>query len=168
MVCRCKDYEHHISPHWYNIVHFEPKSSWICFFGLYPKRLHTNGDIVYTYKYMIIPTSSQCGTLFVTQQSSPRTNDHWATPQMIIHMSTLYQPGLSCPLCFCTRLTWTTTCLESLLYQDQLLFTMLRLGPVHEESGAHCLSNIAHPQIPSWSNLGPPPSFSILRIHPHG
>ena len=41
----CKDAGHHISPQWYDIVHFGPKPLWICFFGLYPKRPHTNGDI---------------------------------------------------------------------------------------------------------------------------
>jgi len=40
----CKDYGHHISPHWYDIVHFGPKPSWICSWAI-PKRPHTNGDI---------------------------------------------------------------------------------------------------------------------------
>ena len=33
-----------------------------------------------------------------TQQSSPRTKDHRASPQTIIHPSTLYQPGFSTPM----------------------------------------------------------------------
>ena len=40
----CKDSGNHISPQWYDIVHFGPKPSWICFWT-YPKRPHTNGDI---------------------------------------------------------------------------------------------------------------------------
>jgi len=40
----CKDYGHHLSPHWYDIVHFGPKPSWICSWAI-PKRPHTNGDI---------------------------------------------------------------------------------------------------------------------------
>jgi hypothetical protein len=40
----CKDYVHHLSPHWYDIVHFGPKPSWICSWAI-PKRPHTNGDI---------------------------------------------------------------------------------------------------------------------------
>jgi len=40
----CKDYGHHLSPHWYDIVHFGPKPSWICYWAI-PKRPHTNGDI---------------------------------------------------------------------------------------------------------------------------
>ena len=30
----CKDSGHHISPQWYDIVHFGPKPSWICFWAL--------------------------------------------------------------------------------------------------------------------------------------
>jgi len=30
----CKDSGHHISPQWYDIVHFGPKPSWICFWDL--------------------------------------------------------------------------------------------------------------------------------------
>jgi len=41
---QCKDYGHHLSPHWYDIVHFGPKPSWICSWAI-PKRPHTNGDI---------------------------------------------------------------------------------------------------------------------------
>jgi len=41
---KCKDYGHHLSPHWYDIVHFGPKPSWICSRAI-PKRPHTNGDI---------------------------------------------------------------------------------------------------------------------------
>jgi hypothetical protein len=40
----CKDYGHHLSLHWYDIVHFEPKPSWICSWAI-AKRPHTNGDI---------------------------------------------------------------------------------------------------------------------------
>jgi len=40
----CKDYGHHLSPHWYDIVHFGPKPSWICSWAI-PKKPHTNGDI---------------------------------------------------------------------------------------------------------------------------
>jgi hypothetical protein len=40
----CKNYGHHLSPHWYDIVHFGPKPSWICSWAI-PKRPHTNGDI---------------------------------------------------------------------------------------------------------------------------
>jgi hypothetical protein len=41
---RCKDYGHHLSPHWYDIVHFGPKPSWICSWAI-PKRPHPNRDI---------------------------------------------------------------------------------------------------------------------------
>ena len=40
----CWDYGHHLSPYWYDIVHFGPKPSWICSWAI-PKRSHTNGDI---------------------------------------------------------------------------------------------------------------------------
>ena len=40
----CWDYGHHLSPHWYDIVHFEPKPSCICSWAI-PKMPHTNGDI---------------------------------------------------------------------------------------------------------------------------
>ena len=29
----CWDYGHHISPQWYDIVHFGPKPSWVCFWA---------------------------------------------------------------------------------------------------------------------------------------
>ena len=38
------------------------------------------------------------GLCSYTQQSSPRTKDHRASPQTIIHLSTLYQPGFSAPM----------------------------------------------------------------------
>ena len=33
----CRDYRHHVSPHWYDIVHFRPKPLWICFWALSQK-----------------------------------------------------------------------------------------------------------------------------------
>ena len=50
-------------------------------------------------------------------------------------------------------------------YLGQLHFTVLGSGHIHEVSRAHRLSNRAHPQITSSSNLGLQPSFGILRIH---
>jgi hypothetical protein len=100
-----------------------------------------------------------------TQQSSPRTKDHRASPQTD-HSSvhSLYQPGVFI-LYFTVLgsghvheasgehyLTW-----EFLLFLGQLLFTVLGSGHVHEASGAHRLSNRADPWITSW--LGGPPPF---------
>lgn len=39
----------HITPHWYNNVHFGPRRSCHCIWTL-PKRPHINGDIAHTYK----------------------------------------------------------------------------------------------------------------------
>ena len=64
--------------------------------GFTPKGLIPMEIFVHPYIPMILPTSSQCGTFWsYTQQSSPRTKDHRASPQTIIHPSTLYQPGFS-------------------------------------------------------------------------
>jgi hypothetical protein len=40
----CKDYEHYLSPHWYDIIHFGSKLSWICSWAI-PKKHHANEDI---------------------------------------------------------------------------------------------------------------------------
>ena len=59
----------------------------------------------YQWRYLsilIYPWSSpllvNVGLWSYTQQSSPRTKDHRASPQTIIHPSTLYQPGFSAPM----------------------------------------------------------------------
>ena len=64
-----------------------------------PKGLIPMEIFVHPYIPMILPTSSQCGTIWsYTQQSSPQTKDHRASPQTIIHPSTLYQLGFSAPM----------------------------------------------------------------------
>ena len=50
----------HEPPQWYDIIHFEHKLS--CFVFGFPKNSHTNEDVFLTYKPMIIPLVSQCGT----------------------------------------------------------------------------------------------------------
>ena len=50
-----------LTPHWYDIVHFGPKPSWICSWVL-PKRPHTNGVLSPTYMPMIFSIHSRCGT----------------------------------------------------------------------------------------------------------
>ena len=56
----------HERSQWYDIVHFEHKLSWFCFW--FPERPPTNGDVFLTYKLMIVPLINQCGT--PSQQSS--------------------------------------------------------------------------------------------------
>ena len=97
----------HISSHWYDIVHFGPRSSWLCFWTL-SKRRYTNGYIVHTYKLMILPTSSQCGTLVAHLTILPSnkgppslpSNDHpsvHSLPTKILH-SRLHCVGVrTCP-----------------------------------------------------------------------
>ena len=50
----------HNPPQWYDIVHFQHKLSSFAF-G-FPKRPRTNGDVFLTYKPMINPLISRCGT----------------------------------------------------------------------------------------------------------
>jgi len=126
----------------------------------------------YQWRYLSIliypwssPLLANVGLWSYTQQSSPRTKDHRASPQTD-HSSvhSLYQPGVFI-LYFTVLgsghvheasgehyLTW-----EFLLFLGQLLFTVLGSGHVHEASGAHRLSNRADPWITSW--LGGPPPF---------
>ena len=108
--------------------------------GLYPKRPHTNGDIVYPYIPMIFPTSSQCETLVVypTILLSIKRPPNFPSNDHIHPLSTNQDSPLQC--IGSTRLTWNTTCLKSLLYPDQLLFTVLGLGHVYEEYGVHRVS----------------------------
>ena len=107
--------------------------------GYTPKGFIPMEIFVHPYIPMILPTSSQCGTLVVypTILSSNKgppslpSNDH-------IHLST--QPRFF------------------ILY-----FTVLGLGHVHEAFGEHTANpNRADSRITSWSNWGPP----SLRIHP--
>ena len=86
------------------------------------------------------------GLWLYTQQSSPRTKDHRASPQTIIHPSTLYQPGFSSPMHWKhTPYMEALPALRACSIPGQLLFTVLGPGHVHEESGAHaCLTELIH------------------------
>ena len=66
-----KDSGHHISPQWYDIVHFGPKPSWICSWAL-PQKAS------YQWRYLSIliypssfPLLINVGLCSYTQQSSP-------------------------------------------------------------------------------------------------
>jgi len=60
-----KDSGHHISPQWYDIFHFGPKPSWICFWALPQNASYQWRYFVHPYIPIILPTSNQCGTFFV-------------------------------------------------------------------------------------------------------
>jgi len=130
--------------------------------GFTPKGLIPMEIFVHPYIPMILPTSSQCGTLVVYPTilpsnkgpSSLPSNDYpsaHSLPTRILRSNALEAHALhGAPLA-------SRAC--SIL--GQLLFTVLGPGHVHEESGAYRLSNRAHPWIPSWYYRGPPPSFGI-------
>ena len=114
------------------------------FLSYTPKSLIPIKIFVHPYIPMILLFLANVGLWPYPEQSSPRTKNHWASPQTIIHSSTLCQPGFF------------------ILY-----FTVLGLGHVHEVFGEHtAYPNRADPWITSWSNWGPPSSFGIPRIHP--
>ena len=118
--------------------------------GLYPKGLIPIEIFVHPYIPMILPTSSQCGTLVVYLTILPSnkgppslpSNDHpsvHSLPTRILRSNALEAHalyGVSPASRDCSIL-------------GQLLFTVLGLGHVHEESEAYCLSNRAHPWVPS-------------------
>jgi hypothetical protein len=146
--------------------------------GFTPKGLLPMEIFVHPYIPMILPSFSQCGTLFVYPTIrtilpsnkgplSHPSNNHpsvhslptrilHSLPTRIFHSTALEAHALH----------GVPPVLRACSIPDQLLFTVLGPRHVHEESEAHRLSNRAHPRIPSWSNRGSPPSFDIPRIHP--
>jgi len=141
--------------------------------GLYPKGLIPMEIFVHPYIPMILPISSQCGTLVVYPTILPSNKGPPSLPSnrsFIRPLSTNQDSSFSTSPCWGSEhvheasrehyLTW-----EFLLFLGQLLFTVLGSGHVHEASGAHRLSNRADPWITSW--LGAHHLlFSIPRIHP--
>ena len=96
-----KDSGHHISPQWYDIVHSGPKPSWICSWALPPKGLIPMEIFVHPYIPMILPTSNQCGTLFVYPTILPSNKGPLSLPSndyLSARFSPLYQPGFSAPM----------------------------------------------------------------------
>jgi hypothetical protein len=123
--------------------------------GLYPKDLIPMEIFVHLYISMILPISSQCGTLVVYPTILPSNK---GPPSLPSNRSFIRPLSMKHPE--------STTWLKSfLLFLGQLLFTVLGSGHVHEASGAHRLSNRADPWITSW--LGAHHLlFGIPRIHP--
>ena len=86
-------------------------------FGLTPKGLIPMEIFVHPYIPMILPTSSQCGTIGRIPNNPPleqRTIEPPLKRLSIRPLSTNQDSPLQCV--GSTRLTWNTTCLESLLY----------------------------------------------------
>ena len=119
-------------------------------FGLTPKGLIPMEIFVHPYIPMILPTSSQCGTLVVYPTilpsnkgpSSLPSNDYpsvHSLPTRILRSNALEAHALH----------GTPPASRACSIPGQLLFTVLGPGHVREESGAHRLSNRAHPRIPS-------------------
>jgi hypothetical protein len=141
--------------------------------GLYPKGLIPMEIFVHPYIPMILPISSQCGTLIVYPTILPSNKGPPSLPSnrlFIRPLSTNHDSSFSTSLCWgqdtFMKHPESTTWLESfLLFLGQLLFTVLGSGHVHEASGAHRLFNRADLWITSW--LGAHHFlFGILRIHP--
>ena len=122
-----KDSGHHISPQWYDIVHFGPKALMDLFLGFTPKGLIPMEIFVHPYIPMILPTSSQCGTLVIYPTILPSNKGPSSLPQNdypSAGFSPLYQPGFSAPM------HWKHT-------------TYMVAPPV-----SRACSNRAHPRIP--------------------
>ena len=116
-----------------------------------PKGLIPTETFVHPYIPMIFPISSKCGTLVVFPTILPSnkrplslpSNDYPSVhflPTRILHSNALEAHTLH----------GTPPVSRACSIRGQLLFTMLELGHVHEESEAHCLFNRAHPRIPLW------------------
>ena len=127
---------------------------------------------VHPYIPMILPTSSQCGTLVVYPTilpsnkgpSSLPSNDYpsvHSLPTRILHSNALEAhalhgaPPVSRACSIRSQLLFTVLGLGHVHEESgacsipgQLLFTVLGPGHVHEEFGAHRLFNRAHPWIP--------------------
>ena len=117
-------------------------------FGLTPKGLIPMEIFVHPYIPMILPTSSQCGTLVVYPTILPSnkgplslpSNDYpsvHSLPTRILRSNALEAHALH----------GTPPASRACSIPGQLLFTVLGPGHVHEESGAHRLSNRSHPRI---------------------
>ena len=111
-------------------------------FGLTPKGLIPMEIFVHPYIPMILPTSSQCGTLVVYPTilpsnkgpSSLPSNDYpsvHSLPTRILRSNALEAHALH----------GTPPASRACSIPGQLLFTVLGPGHVHGESGAHRLSN---------------------------
>jgi len=111
------------------------------FLGFTPKGLIPMEIFVHPYIPMILPTSSQCGTLVVYPTILPSNKGPSSLP------SNDYPSVHSLP----TRIL-RSNALEA--------HTLHATPPV-----SRACSNWAYPRIPLWYYYGSPPSFSIPRIH---
>jgi len=141
--------------------------------GLYPKGLMPMEIFVHPYIPMILPISSQCGTLVIYPTILPSNK---GPPSLPSNRSFIRPLSTNQDSLFSTSPCWgqdtsmkhqeNTTWLESFLFfLGQLLFTVLGSGHVHEASGAHRLYNRADSWITSWLEAHHL-LFGIPRIHP--